>query len=197
VLSAALEQLPEARLIHVGGAGDVSFPTSERFVHYDSVPQWGLGEFYAQAHVFAIASREEGLALVQLQALASGLPLVCTNRTGGADLSLPPGLASRIRVVSSGDANLLAKAISSRSRINYPRSLSRIDGFCPGAVTACVMLASLIRKSQCVETPCKTMLAFAPWNPPLLANEGYSSEQCSGQDFWLVGDAYSWRFHGP
>jgi glycosyltransferase involved in cell wall biosynthesis len=113
VLSAALEQLPEARLIHVGGAGDVSFPTSERFVHYDSVPQWRLGEFYAQAHVFAIASREEGLALVQLQALASGLPLVCTDRTGGADLSLTPGLASRIRVVSSGDANLLAKAISS------------------------------------------------------------------------------------
>ena len=113
VLSAALEQLPEARLIHVGGGGDVSFPISERFVHYDSVPQWRLGEFYAQAHVFAIASREEGLALVQLQALASGLPLVCTDRTGGADLSLTPGLASRIRVVSSGDANLLAKAISS------------------------------------------------------------------------------------
>ena len=91
----------------------MSFPVSERFVHYDFVPQWRLSEFYAQAHVFALASREEGLALVQLQALASGLPLVCTDRTGGADLSLTPGLASRIRVVSSGDANLLAKAISS------------------------------------------------------------------------------------
>ena len=113
VLSAALEQLPEARLIHVGGGGDVSFPVSERFVHYDSVPQWRLGEFYAQAHVFAIASREEGLALVQLQALASGLPLVCTDRTGGADLSLTPGLAARIRVVPNGDPNLLATAISS------------------------------------------------------------------------------------
>jgi len=112
VLSAALKQLPEARLIHVGGGGDVSFPIGERFVHYDSVPQWRLSEFYAQAHVFAIASREEGLALVQLQALASGLPLVCTDRTGGADLSLTPGLAARIRVVSSGDPNLLAKAIS-------------------------------------------------------------------------------------
>jgi glycosyltransferase involved in cell wall biosynthesis len=113
VLSAALEQLPDARLIHVGGRGDVRFPVSERFIHYDSVPQWRLTEFYARAHVFALASREEGLALVQLQALASGLPLVCTDRTGGADLRLTPALAARIRVVPSGDSNLLAKAISS------------------------------------------------------------------------------------
>jgi glycosyltransferase involved in cell wall biosynthesis len=113
VLWAAIEQLPEARLIHVGGGGDVGFPVSERFVHYESVPQWRLSEFYAQAHVFAIASREEGLALVQPQALASGLPIVCTDRTGGADLRLTPGLAARIRVVPSGDPNALAEAISS------------------------------------------------------------------------------------
>ena len=112
VLSAAMEQLPGARLIHVGGGGDVSFPVSERFVHYDPVPQWRLSEFYAQAHVFAIASREEGLALVQLQALASGLPLVCTDRTGGADLSLTPGWPLESELLN-GDVNLLAEAISS------------------------------------------------------------------------------------
>ncbi|MGC1859731.1 MAG: glycosyltransferase family 4 protein [Methylocystis sp.] len=113
VLSAAMERLPGVRLIHVGNRGEVSLPVTEYFVHYDSVPQWRLSEFYAQAHVFALASRQEGLALVQLQALASGLPLVCTDRTGGADLNLTPALAARIRVVPSGDANLLAKAISS------------------------------------------------------------------------------------
>ena len=113
VLSAAMERLPGVRLIHVGGGDELSFPISEHFVHYDPVPQWRLSEFYAQAHVFAIASRQEGLALVQLQALASGLPLVCTDRTGGADLNLTPALAARIRVVPSGDANLLAEAISS------------------------------------------------------------------------------------
>ncbi len=113
VLSAAMERLPGVRLIHVGGGDELSFPISEHFVHYDPVPQWRLSEFYAQAHVFVIASRQEGLALVQLQALASGLPLVCTDRTGGADLNLTPGLAARIRVVPSEDANLLAEAISS------------------------------------------------------------------------------------
>ena len=159
VLSAALEQLPEARLIHVGGGGDVSFPISERFVHYDSVPQWRLGEFYAQAHVFAIASREEGLALVQLQALASGLPLVCTDRTGGADLSLTPGLASQSELSRVETRACSPRQSRPRWRTNHHRSLSRIDRFCPGAVTACVMLTSLIRKSQCVETPCKTILA--------------------------------------
>lgn len=112
VLAAAMEKLPEAGLIHVGGLGDLSFPEGDRFVHYDPTPQWRLHEFYARAHVFVLASREEGLALVQMQALASGLTLVCTDRTGGADLRLTPSLAARIRVVASGDADALADAIS-------------------------------------------------------------------------------------
>ena len=137
----------------------MSFPNSERFVHYDFVPQWRLGEFYAQAHVFAIASKEEGLALVQLQALASGLPLVCTDRTGGGDLSLTPGLASESELSRAETRTCSPRQSRPHWRINHRRSLSRIDRFCPGAVTACVMLASLIRKSQCVATPRKTMLA--------------------------------------
>ena len=159
MLSAALEQLPEARAIYVGGGGDVSFRLARRFVHYDSVPELRLGEFYAQAHVFAIASREEGLALVQLQALASGLPLVCTDRTGGADLSLTPAPAARFRVVSSGDPDLLAKAILSALADKILPLAESDRQFCPGAVTACVMLASLICKSQCIEAPSKTILA--------------------------------------
>ncbi len=112
VLSLALERLPGVRLIHVGPSGEVSFPTSERFLHYNAVPQWRLSEFYAQAHAFVLASRQEGLALVQLQALASGLPLVCTDHTGGVDLGLTPALAARIQVVANGDSEALARAIS-------------------------------------------------------------------------------------
>ena len=159
VLSAALEQLPEARLIHVGGRGDVNSQIASASFITIPTSQWRLGEFYAQAHVFALASREEGLALVRLQALASGLPLVCTDRTGGADLSLTPGLASRIRVVSVETRACSPRRSRPRWRTNHRRSLSRIDRFCPGAVTARVMLASLIRKSQCVATPRKTILA--------------------------------------
>jgi alpha-maltose-1-phosphate synthase len=70
-----------------------------------------LKDHYSQARVFALASREEGLALVQAQALACGLPLVCTARTGGADLRHTPNLAARIDVTPHGDAAALAAAL--------------------------------------------------------------------------------------
>jgi glycosyltransferase involved in cell wall biosynthesis len=106
-----VKRLESVRLIHVGGIGDLEFPDHDRFIHYGSVPQWELQKFYARAHVFVLASREEGLALVQLQALASGLPLVCTDRTGGADLARTPSLAARIRVVPNGDVGALVEAV--------------------------------------------------------------------------------------
>lgn len=112
LLVTAIEQLSDVHLIHVGGLGDVPFPKHSRFVHYDSMPQWRLKEFYAQAHACVLASREEGLALVQVQALATGLPLICTDRTGGADLAHSPALETRIRVVASGDAKALADGIA-------------------------------------------------------------------------------------
>jgi alpha-maltose-1-phosphate synthase len=126
VLCAALEQLSDVHLIHVGALGDAPFPSNPRFVHHDPVPQWRLTEFYAQANVFVMPSREEGLALVQAQALASGLPLVCTDRTGGADLAHSAALAARIRVVRSGDVEALRGAIvETMDRVRSP------DGFGP------------------------------------------------------------------
>ncbi len=112
VLASAIESLPATHLLHVGGLGDVPFPRHERMVHHDSVEQHRLKDFYARAHVFALASRQEGLSLVQVQALASGLPLVCTDRTGGSDLGYTPALKSRIRAVPHGDADALANAIT-------------------------------------------------------------------------------------
>lgn len=111
VLSSAVERLPDVHLIHVGGLGDAPFPHHPRFVHYEPVQQWQLTDFYARADVFVIASREEGLALVQAQALASGLPIICTDRTGGADLGHSAALAARIRVVPSGDVDSLYRMI--------------------------------------------------------------------------------------
>src|SRR5262249_16294806 len=42
----------------------------------------------------------------------SGLPIICTNRTGGADLAHTPALAKRIKVVPSDDLAALVAAIS-------------------------------------------------------------------------------------
>jgi alpha-maltose-1-phosphate synthase len=49
------------------------------------VPQAELPALYREASVFVMASVEEGQAMVQAQALACGLPLVCTENTGGED----------------------------------------------------------------------------------------------------------------
>jgi alpha-maltose-1-phosphate synthase len=120
VLVDAIRHLDGVRLMHVGALIDLPFPENDpRFIHVEPVPQWKLNEYYAQAHVFALASREEGLALVQVQALASGLPLVCTDRTGGADLSLSPNLAGRIFVTAMNDAAAFANAIAAACRLAH------------------------------------------------------------------------------
>jgi glycosyltransferase involved in cell wall biosynthesis len=90
--------LPNSELWLIGGATK----EGHRLVdHVDSnVRTWGhvaqarLPELYQQCSVFVLPSVEEGLALVQAQALACGLPLICTTNTGGEDLlemSLPRG----------------------------------------------------------------------------------------------------------
>lgn len=51
-----------------------------------SVPQAELSARMARSHVLALASVEEGLALVQGQAMACGCPVVATVATGAEDL---------------------------------------------------------------------------------------------------------------
>lgn len=45
-----------------------------------------LYKYYSQGSIFVIPSIQEGMAMVQLQAMACGLPLICTTNTGGDDL---------------------------------------------------------------------------------------------------------------
>ena len=70
-----------------------------------------LARFYAEADAFVLASREEGLAYVLAQALASGLPVICTDRTGGADLAHTPALAQRITIIPHDDLSALVAAV--------------------------------------------------------------------------------------
>jgi glycosyltransferase involved in cell wall biosynthesis len=99
------------KLLHVGHVEDAALPTSPLFEHREPVPQWQLKNVYAEVDIFVHASRQEGLSLVQAQALACGVPLVCTDRTGGEDfrdILMDPTL---ITVVPSNDANALAAGI--------------------------------------------------------------------------------------
>ena len=51
-----------------------------------ALPQAQLKEHLSRSHVFVLPSVEEGLALVQAQAMACGCPLLCSENTGGGDL---------------------------------------------------------------------------------------------------------------
>ncbi|MGD9614952.1 MAG: glycosyltransferase family 4 protein [Alphaproteobacteria bacterium] len=112
VLEEAVRGVEGVRLTHVGAIGDLRFPKhSGRFAHHDPVAQSELTHFYQAADLFVLASRQDGFGMVLSQALASGLPVVCTDHTGGGDLAGMPGFASCITVVPAGDAGALAEAI--------------------------------------------------------------------------------------
>jgi len=51
-----------------------------------SLPQKKLAEYMSSSHVMVLPSIEEGLAMVQAQAMACGCPLISSVNTGGEDL---------------------------------------------------------------------------------------------------------------
>ncbi len=111
VLVEAWRRAGAGRLLHVGPLAGAPVPADPGFTHHDAVDQSRLPQFYAQGHVFALASRQDGLALVQAQALACGLPLVCTDRTGGEDLAELVGDRSLARVVPASDSAAFAQQL--------------------------------------------------------------------------------------
>jgi len=111
LLSAAIAGIDNVRLIHVGPLADAAFPAGRRFVHVDPVPQAKLPDYFAMADASLLFSREDGFGIVLAQALACDLPIICSDRTGGADLAHTPALAERIIVVPNGDVAALQAAI--------------------------------------------------------------------------------------
>jgi glycosyltransferase involved in cell wall biosynthesis len=51
-----------------------------------SLPQSELAALMSRSHALVLPSIEEGLALVQAQAMACGCPVICSTNTGGEDL---------------------------------------------------------------------------------------------------------------
>jgi glycosyltransferase involved in cell wall biosynthesis len=74
----------------VGAAMSDGKPLLDRnadlFVHHGLQPRNRLAWFYSQASVLVLPSIEEGLALVQAQAMACGVPVIATHNTGAEDL---------------------------------------------------------------------------------------------------------------
>lgn len=83
-------RLKEAELILIGSISPEMEPFLRKhrdsFKYIRTVPYLELYKYLSQGSVFVLPSIQEGLALVILQALACGLPVICTTNTGGADI---------------------------------------------------------------------------------------------------------------
>lgn len=94
-------------------------------------PQGQLPSLYSQCDVFVMPSVQEGLATVQAQAMACGLPLLCTTNTGGEDFLSQDG--SEGVVVPAGDLEALKDAMSelyrqpARTRAMGERARERVS----------------------------------------------------------------------
>lgn len=81
--------LPEAELLLVGIN---EFPEgwleqyTQGICYIPSLPHALLNRYYSSANVLVLPSLVEGLALVQLEAMACGIPLITTPNAGGSDI---------------------------------------------------------------------------------------------------------------
>jgi glycosyltransferase involved in cell wall biosynthesis len=83
-------KLPRAELWLIGSMTDEIRPflvnVSSAVFHKGPFPESELRKYYAQGSVFCLASIEEGFSMVLSQAMACGLPVICTTNTGGEDI---------------------------------------------------------------------------------------------------------------
>jgi glycosyltransferase involved in cell wall biosynthesis len=115
-----LEVRPDLRLVFAGEhrmSYERFFERCEPAVaqHRDNITFLGLlrdqqrmADFYALADVFALPSRSDTFAIVQLEAMLSGTPVVVTDIPGAREVVTRTGLG---RIVAPGDADALADGL--------------------------------------------------------------------------------------
>lgn len=83
-------KLPGSEMLLIGSVSEEMKPFLKQYegtyTWIGKQPPKKLYRYYSQGSVFVMPSIEEGLAMVQLQAMACGLPLICTTNTGGEDI---------------------------------------------------------------------------------------------------------------
>lgn len=82
--------LPNSELLLLGSISEEMIPFLEKYKgYYKQMPYRPISElykWYSQGSVFVMPSLEEGLAMVQPQAMACGLPIIATTNTGAEDI---------------------------------------------------------------------------------------------------------------
>lgn len=78
--------------LYIAGGFDANYDLYKEYSKYENIEFLGfvtrdkLADLFKQAHWFVLPSLCEGLALVGLEAMASGLPIICSTNTGVNDL---------------------------------------------------------------------------------------------------------------
>ncbi len=103
------EAIRETRytLLHVGAIGDVEFPAETQFRHIPPVDQKELYKYYSRAKVFLLPSRQDGLAMVQAQALACHLPIIASPDGGACDLKARVAMPEYISIIEEFTADAI------------------------------------------------------------------------------------------
>jgi glycosyltransferase involved in cell wall biosynthesis len=82
--------LPDSELLLLGSKQPEIVPFFEKyegqFCYLGHKPQDQLYQYYSQGSVFVLNSIEDGFGMVIPQAMACGLPAICTEHTGGPDI---------------------------------------------------------------------------------------------------------------
>ena len=97
--------------LHVGSIADLNFPQEARFTHINSVDQSRLIEYYNQAKIFVLPSRQDGFGMVFSQALACNLPIIGSRDCGAPDLQQMVEDSQFITVIEDYSADALIKAM--------------------------------------------------------------------------------------
>ncbi|MCI4679538.1 glycosyltransferase family 4 protein [Rhodoblastus acidophilus] len=111
VLAEVLRRNPDLHLTHIGTAHDLSFPALPNFTTLGHKPHPELHAEMARRHMLLLPSREDGFGMVLTEALATGLPVIGSTRTGAPDLRELIANRESVIVVPPADAGALATAI--------------------------------------------------------------------------------------
>lgn len=82
---------------------------NETVTWYGGVAHEKLSKLYRQASLFVLPSLQEGMAMVLIEAMASGLPIMATNRTGAEDLIVD---GEQGFIINPSDSNMLEEKIA-------------------------------------------------------------------------------------
>jgi len=149
--------LPNSQLLLIGSMGEdfseiYSILKSKSIYHLGPFRQDELVDYYSIGSVFCLASIEEGLAMVIPQAMACGLPVICTDNSGGSDI-VRDGVDGW--VIPAQNVDLISKRIRSlyiSDDLRKKMSMSAIDRVSNGfawrdyGVRAAEIYSSLLNK---------------------------------------------------